>query len=199
MNGINLPDKIEREAAPDGLIILYVGRSTAEKRVHLIAQMAKIIKESGRNIQFQFLGDVKDAIPRELHSYCHFWGNQNDPKTVSDIYRDAHILILVSDTEGFPMVIMEAMAHGLAVIATAVGEIPMHIKNNVNGFLIHNFEDSETVIRQGTEYILKLDSDKALLLQMGRVNADYAFDHFGLHRFNEQYQDLFAEHGYNTG
>lgn len=192
MNGIELPPKrVKRISTSNPLIVLYVGRSTAEKRVHLIAQMAKLVKEKGSNIQFLFLGEVKEAIPIELHSYCTFLGNQSDPAIIQSIYQQADILILTSDTEGFPMVIMEAMAHGLAIVSTAVGEIPLHIKHMVNGFLIEEYANAEEVVSGSIAAINLLDQDRQLLQTIAASNIDYAYSHFGIDRFAKEYQDLF--------
>lgn len=193
MNAIDLPTPPPaKNIGSNELVVLYVGRSTAEKRVDLVAQIAKSVK--GReNISFWFMGDVKDAIPYELHSYCKFLGNQSDPKLIGDVYRQSHILILVSDTEGFPMVVMEAMSHGLAIVSTAVGEIPLHVKNGINGFLIQNYLDAKSVVEDATKDILILNDDRKLLQSIAETNIGYAFEHFGMNRFKKEYQQLFSE------
>lgn len=192
MNGINLPTTRPQRNIPTGLLqVLYVGRSTAEKRVHLIAQMAKQVQEKGVDIQFVFLGEVKEAIPADLHPYCQFLGNQSDPAVIQSVYQKGHVLILTSDTEGFPMVVMEAMAYGLVIVSTAVGEIPLHVKDNINGFLIKDYTNTNQVVTQSLEAILRLDKDRQLLQSMSTNNIAYAYEHFGIYRFAKEYQELF--------
>jgi len=194
MNAIDLPaTSPTKNIGSEELIVLYVGRSTAEKRVYLIAQIAKAIKEKGKNISFWFMGEVKEAIPSEFHSYCKFLGNQSDPNLINDVYKQSHILILVSDTEGFPMVVMEAMSQGLAIISTAVGEIPLHVQDEVNGFLIQNYLDANAVVEDAMKDILILDNDRNLLKSISKNNIEYAFQHFGMTRFKKEYQQLFSE------
>jgi len=194
MNAIDLPaTKPVKNVGSEELIVLYVGRSTAEKRVQLIAQIAKAVKGKEKNISFWFMGEVKEAIPSELHSYCKFLGNQSDPKVINDVYKQSHILILVSDTEGFPMVVMEAMSHGLAIVSTAVGEVPLHVKNGTNGFLIQNYVDASAVVEDAMKAILILDNDRKLLQSIADKNIGYAFEHFGMNRFKKEYQQLFSE------
>lgn len=173
------------------LTVLYVGRSTAEKRVDLIAEMAKRMHGKEENITFQFLGEVKDSIPEDLHGYSYFWGNQGDPEKIDSIYRKAQVLILVSDTEGFPMVVMEAMARGLAVVSTAVGEVPLHVRDGVNGYLVRDFRNREAVVEECMRHILNLHNDSGLLSQMAERNVDYAYKHFGMDRFRREYNELF--------
>lgn len=173
------------------LTVLYVGRGTAEKRVDLIAEMAKRMHGKEENITFQFLGEVKDSIPAELHGYSYFWGNQGDPEKIDSIYRKAQVLVLVSDTEGFPMVVMEAMARGLAVVSTAVGEVPLHVKDGENGYLVRDFRNREAVVEECMQHILRLHNDRGLLSEISERNIDYAYEHFGMDRFRREYNELF--------
>ena len=91
------------------------------------------------------------------------------------------------------MVIMEAMARGLAITSTAVGEIPLHIKNGVNGFLIENVSDAEGVVQQVIQHVETLNKDRVLLNRISQNNMEYAYKHFGMSRFNKEYQQFFLE------
>jgi glycosyltransferase involved in cell wall biosynthesis len=188
----------EQRPLPEGrfkgpLTVLYSGRSTAEKRVHLVTQIAKQAEQEQLPVQFQFMGDVSDAIPAGDYPNCHFWGNQSDAAIINEIYNNAHILILVSDTEGFPMVIMEAMARGLAIISTAVGEIPVHVQDPENGILIKEYMNEAAVIQQSLAFIKKALQDTSLLPAIAEKNIPYAYAHFGIERFNREYREVITE------
>jgi glycosyltransferase involved in cell wall biosynthesis len=62
-----------------------------------------------------------------------FLGHQ---KEIEKIYKIADILVLTSEREGTPNVVMEAMATGLPVISTNVGGIPDIVYDSETGFLI---------------------------------------------------------------
>lgn len=50
----------------------------------------------------------------------------------------ADLLVLPSQTEGTPMVLLEAMALGTVVVAAAVGEIPTIVEHRENGYLVYS-------------------------------------------------------------
>ena len=195
LNGIPLPPKTKTYLSPPNpLKILYSGRTDPEKRVHLVALIAREVKESENlNVDFIFLGDIEKAIPEELHRFCKFLGYHNDPDFINQTYLQSDVLIIVSSAEGFPMVIMEAMATGLTIIATAVGEIPLHVKDNVNGFLMYDVNDEALVISQAAKHIKTLYNNPGLLMNIGESNKQHAVVNFGLNRFESEYRSLFNQ------
>ena len=193
-NGIVLPKTTGQKIEKEKLAVLYVGRGTAEKRVHLIARMAEKLIKNNAPVQIQFLGEVRHAIPAGLHRYCQFRGNQANRDTIQKIYDDSDVLILASVFEGFPMVVMEAMANGLAIVSTAVGDIPHHIKEE-NGVLIHAKKE-EDIVEVGVDILSRLCHDRALVRTMGKINRDYAFQYFGIDAFNRSYFKLIKSLSY---
>src|SRR5688572_13176320 len=191
--GIELPDKAERTITGEPFSVLFVGRGTPEKRVQIAGNLAKTVREKDPTIQFVFMGDIASAMPVHLHSYCIFLGNQTDPAKIHQIYCGSHILIVTSLFEGFPLVVMEAMARGLAIISTPVGDVPKHVKAGTNGFIIDELLNEDEIVNQGSKYILELKNNNNLLMSIAGSNIRYACKHFGLDTFNSNYQNLFKE------
>lgn len=192
LNGIQLPPSVKPQYnLNQPLKILYVGRDTEEKRVHLIATVSQRLQTLGIAVQMLFMGDVQHAIPAELHPFCTFLGNQNDDAAIHSIYLSADVLLMLSTTEGFPMAIMEAMARGLTVVSTAVGEIPYQLTTGENGFLIDNPADSHHVVDQAVEHLTTLANNRSMLAQMGANNIRHADTFYGLQRFAADYNQLF--------
>ena len=186
INGILLPEQPRVRTHPISRV-LYVGRATPEKRVHLVAQIAA---NTTSDITFALMGNAKEVLPPALHGRCEFLPYTNNEKAIAAEYERADILIIVSSTEGFPMVIMEAMAHGCIIMATPVGDIPVHVKDGVNGFLFSSVDNEDTIIREGTAYIERLKNDPRLIQELSENNIQYAREHFGIDTFKATYVAL---------
>ena len=65
VNGIQLPHHAFSKTFDMPLQVLYVGRGTEEKRVYLVAEIAKLAAHKNLPVQFIFMGDVVQAIPAD--------------------------------------------------------------------------------------------------------------------------------------
>ena len=145
-NGIQIPiDVTPKVFSGKKLTVLYAGRGTPEKRVHLVARIALLCKLEKLPIDFTFLGDVRPYLDNSLAEAGNFVGNISDQEKVESIYRQSDILIITSSEEGFPMVVMEAMARGCIILATPVGDLPAHIHQSRQGFLFSTVTDEEKI------------------------------------------------------
>jgi glycosyltransferase involved in cell wall biosynthesis len=103
--------------------ILYAGRLSPEKNIAVIAEAT-----SGLPRIIAGDGPLRHLLPDALGFVSQ--------EQLSRLYDRAAVVVLVSTMEGLPNVMLEAMAHGKTVIATAVGGIPTLIEDGVTGFLV---------------------------------------------------------------
>jgi glycosyltransferase involved in cell wall biosynthesis len=107
-------------------------------------------------------------------------------KNINDKYLEASILAMTSRTEGFPMVLIEAMAIGLPVIAYDCPVGPRSIIiNNENGFLVEN--GNLDMFVQKMELLIE---DENLRIQMGK-NAKNSVSKYDLETIMQQWKSLF--------
>lgn len=129
-NGVPIPvtddDEAEadRETRPEAgpLRLLFVGRLSAQKNLpRLLAAMSLVT----RPVTLDIVGDgtersaVEAEIQRRGLANVRVLGPRHDAELVA-CYRGAQALVLTSDHEGMPLVLLEAMACGLPVVATDV-------------------------------------------------------------------------------
>ena len=189
-NGIPLPSPVRPERPSSLFTVLYSGRPGPEKRIHLITAMAKELQDADKDIQFEMIGDVSKLVDSSTFPFIKFHGNINDPEKINSIYSRAHLLLITSSTEGFPMVIMEAMANGCAIMATPVGDIPFHVKDGENGFLFSSVENESAIIKEACEKIIWLKNNPVEWKRISGMNTSHAAEYFGIEKFNAAYKDL---------
>lgn len=131
-------------ARPEPVVIGTVGRLQPVKNQALLVRACGLLRrqapELAGNWRLRLVGDgperpaLEAAIVAEgLHSVATITGWNDD---VPLALRDLHVFVLPSLNEGISNTVLEAMASGLPVIATAVGGNPELVAENETGFLI---------------------------------------------------------------
>ena len=187
-NAVTLPE-LQTQKQMHPFRVLFSGRGGMEKRLHLITTIASKFKDN-KDIRFEIMGDVSEVVDLKCFPFIHFYGPLSDAIEIQKIYSQAHIVMLTSSTEGFPLTIIEGMSEGCAIVATPVGDIPYHIKNGVNGFLFSSVQDESVIIKEGINYINELKTNNELFNQISQNNIKYARQHFNIEKFNKRYRDI---------
>ncbi len=174
------------------LEVVFIGRNSPQKRIHLVIQIAKNLHKLNNNIHFSFVGDLDEHAFSEMKEYCNFYGLVNEPKLMQKIYEKSDVLILTSAFEGLPIVVMEMMARGKIVLSTAVSGIPDYITDKENGLLIFD-KSEEAIINTGVNILLKLEQNKELQNIIKKNSYRYASQKFDAYTFDKAYKDLFEK------
>ena len=123
-------------------VVLCVGRLSREKAQADLIEAAALMRREGRqgNVRFVVAGDghdrqkLKDMAKSLLvEDWIIFAGQVAD---LVPYYTMADLVVLPSHTEGSPNVLLEAMAAGLPIIATAVGGVPEIVENEKQALLV---------------------------------------------------------------
>lgn len=121
-------------------VLVSIGNLRKVKDQETLLQAAQRLRARGCHFHLLLVGDggrraVLEALASRLsvQPVVHFLGRRTD---VSDILADADIKVLSSRSEGLPAAIMEAMAAGLPVVATAVGGVPELVLDGQTGLLV---------------------------------------------------------------
>jgi len=172
-------EKIKEEFGIEGEVILYVSRMSYRKGPHVLLNAFSQIKDATLvmagngelspflKAQAKFLG-IEDRV-----RFLGYVPTKELPK----IFGMADIFVLPSITaEAFGIVILEAMASGVPIIATTVGGIPEVIKESESGLLVP--PSNELELKNAIEKLLNDESLRKWLGQNGRkaVEEKYSWD-----------------------
>jgi glycosyltransferase involved in cell wall biosynthesis len=125
--------------AESDVVVGFSGRLDPIKNLLLLLNIFACCAYNNSHFRLLIVGDGPEKKPIETlcreKNFCHsvvFTGQQ---VSVLPYLRAMDIFLLTSLREQMPMTILEAMATGIPVIATNVGEIPHIVDDGVNGFI----------------------------------------------------------------
>ena len=193
-NATDVPSRLVDKNYNGCLKILFIARPSIEKRIHLVDRVASICKMKALPCEFSFVGNIKEMISKDNVGNCRFYGEIVEKKKLNEIYADHHVIILTSQSEGFPMVFTEAMAYGVVPVTTNVGWISSHIKSNETGYLVRPLPE-ERCVREIVEVLSHLVNNREELQRVSIACFEYAKDNFRREIFELKYRKLLLESG----
>jgi len=115
---------------------LFIGRYERRKGIEeLTRAIALLLKEKTRPFEFHFIGNIPEE-KKLLNSNVFYHGEIRNKTDLFNEIKKHDVLVCPSYSEGFPNVILEAMASGLAIAATPVGAVELLVNNQV-GWIIN--------------------------------------------------------------
>jgi glycosyltransferase involved in cell wall biosynthesis len=163
---------------PDVPILLHVGRLDPDKNVERVIQAAAQVFR-GNNAHLLIVGDglrkpilMKLCESLGISDRVHFTGFISTKQGLPELYRIACLFISASEIETQGLVMLEAAASGLPIVAIRATCIPEIVHDGVNGFLAEPGEVEG--LGRGMDILLR-DEKKAD--QMGRASLALAQKH----------------------
>lgn len=188
----SLPFKIDGKSDLSTKRIISIGRYAYDKGNDLLLQAWSVIEKKHPDWILDIYGNGdKEPYQKQMVELgidpqrCHLYGPISD---VKNEYLSSSIFVLPSRFEGFGLVIIEAMACGVPVVAFDCENGPRSIiDDGETGFLIPPFD-----INALAEQVMRLISDINLRKQIG-VNAQDAASQYDIDRIGQQWKHLFEE------
>ncbi len=165
-------------------VISFVGRFSSEKRPLFFVDIAEqlVLRTRPNALKFIMAGDgqqfgqVEERISSRQLGHAFILTGLSD--RIDELLADTFLLLVVSESEGIPFAILEALSAGVPVISTDVGAINEVIGEGINGYLIPSAEDSVDRFTSRVLWLLAHDEEYASLSMNARasVATEYSMD-----------------------
>jgi glycosyltransferase involved in cell wall biosynthesis len=190
-NGIDLERFGLAGAAPEGPAVL-VARLAPEKDIATLLHAAQRIVCQRPDFRLEIAGDgpcradleaLRDRLG--LCAQVRFLGPVRE---VAELLARARLFVLSSVTEGISLTLLEAMARGLPVVATAVGGNPEVVATGETGLLVPPRDPAALA-----EAVLSLWSQPGTIARLGTAGRRRVEAHFDVRRMVAAYEAMYLE------
>ena len=190
-NGVKIPPTACNPCSHQD--VLFLGRLDANKSPDVLLRASRTVLAAIPAMRLVFGGDgVLDgykALAEELGiaERCEFlgWVCGDDKER---LFERAGIYCLPSKNEAMPISVMEAMAHGLPVVATRVGGVPQLIDDGVNGLLM-DVDDEQAL----SKLLMELASSPERRVELGAAARQKMIQGFSVEASIEQLLGIYEE------
>ena len=193
--GINPTDFYNSTPFPASLKILCVARLHPVKGLINLIEACAILQKRKIDFECTIFGEGFERYKLEkkikelnLDLVIKLPGAISNEK-LPDIYARHSLFVLPSLSEGVGVVLMEAMASGLPVVASDVGGIPEIIENKINGLLVEPQQPEK--LAEAIEKIYSLNSEE--LQRMVEQNRLKVKQYFNLKNETNKLYSLFCD------
>ncbi len=171
--------------------MISVAMMTGLKGQDKIIRVLKKVIETKPDVCLILVGDgVKKNELKELakkkgvYSDIKFLGRRND---VPDLLKSSDLFIHLPEYETFGMVVMEAMASGLPVIASKTGGIPEIVKNGWSGMLVDNSDIDDVA-----DKVINLIEDQDKRVKFKNNSLQIILEHFQIEKTINNLEDIYS-------
>ncbi|HKC25215.1 MAG TPA: glycosyltransferase [Thermoanaerobaculia bacterium] len=187
------------DSLQEGVNVAFVGRLIPEKRLDLFLDAIALARREEPRVRGVVVGDGPTRSAGEERALAlglvpdgvAFLGRRDDVPALLDA---ADMLLLCSDEEGFPNVLLEAMAAGLPVVATPAGDAAAIVRNGETGFVVSGGAEGLA------ERAVLLARSPELRDRMGKRGRQRAIDEYGFGKLCTRllgvYRDLAGRRGH---
>jgi phosphatidylinositol alpha 1,6-mannosyltransferase len=160
----------------------YVGRLTAEKNVRWLARLEQALLGNGlRDFRILIVGHgaEREWLQNNMRhaEFSGVLGGNN----LSRAFANMDVLAFPSQTETFGLVVLEALASGVPVVAMATGGPKYTVDHGKTGFVARNFEEFAF-------YVSRLMTDAEMVASMREASRRHARANSWGHAFQNIYQ-----------
>jgi glycosyltransferase involved in cell wall biosynthesis len=192
---VSEPQAVIREqlgTAPDVSVVLFMGSLTTQKRPDRFLRVVRTVRGKLSNVEAWLLGDgplrenLMDLVNAlGIQDIVRFWGYQEQ---VAPYIIASDLLLLTSDSEGTPGVVLETAFLGRPAVATDVGGTSGCILDRKTGILVDS--EDEAALAQ---FVLMLLQNPARRIEMGHRAAQWVRGKFTIEEAARKYTNFYQQ------
>jgi len=151
-HGFDPQKKIVNPRFNEKLVLAYLGNITTVKGADILLKELKHVKKR-QNVRMLFYGNSWDgvyqnrleALAKEVPDVdISFQGPYKGNDALREILSSVHVVVFPSVwEENHPLVIREALLHGVPVISSSLGGAPEAIEDGINGFIFDPYKEGD--------------------------------------------------------
>jgi glycosyltransferase involved in cell wall biosynthesis len=180
LNGVDTARfTVPRRTAPARPRLLYVGLLTPRKGVLDLIEASRTLTREGLDHELCLVGGVPDEGPEAAEpvldaaqGHAVLLGTR-PPEEMPEVYASADVFCLPSWWEAMPLSVLEAMAAGLPVVATDVGDVGRIVLHGETGYVVP--PQSPSQLAQALGALLEDPQAARRMGDAGRARAEEAF------------------------
>lgn len=180
LNGVDTARfRVSRRPAATRPRVLYVGLLTPRKGVLDLIEASRVLASEGVDHELCLLGGVPDEGPEAAEpvldaarGHAVLLGTR-PPEEMPEVYASADVFCLPSWWEAMPLSVLEAMAAGLPVVATDVGEVARIVREGQTGYVVP--PQSPRELAQALRALLEDPQAARRMGDAARTRAEEAF------------------------
>lgn len=181
--------RAENNLSEDAVVYTCVGRLVPQKNPLLLVEAFAQLNDPRAHLVLLGDGSLREEVAafvasRNLCDRVHILGKLD---CVPKMLAASDVFVLGSNWEGNPLAVMEAMAAGLPVVATAVGGVPELVETGEEGLLVDAGD------RSGFASAMRTLLDSRLRLAMAHSARRRAVREFTLERMVRGYTDVYRQ------
>jgi len=191
LQGFDMGSTLAQRQNTDDWRILFAARVTADKGIYELLQAVSLLQKKHRQIRLIVAGDSDelDAVKQSAQNLGlvnivftgYVVGEEKDM-----LFKTSHVFCMPTYYEGFPNVVVEAMAVGLPVVTRAVGGLKDFFVNGTHGFMTES-KDPHVF----ADYLERLFADREFYRSVSMNNYRYAQENFMASRAAARLQEIY--------
>jgi len=177
--------------------ILFCARMATDKGPYELMKSIPRVVEKEKRVDFIFMGDGPElenlknkAVEMDIEEYVTFTGYKTGEEK-HEIYKKSHLFVFPTyHGEGFPNVVLEAMAAGLPVITTQNAGLKRLMEEGKNGYFLSSMPSEPKEI---ANKVLELVQNPSMMEEMSEYNLKKAKGKYDVEAVTKEIEKIYMD------